>query len=129
MRTVVSVFCVQPFRIGGAETYARELSVQLGRLGWKSVLCYLSEPPDEVKKFLSLPNVTIEVVADFTELNWEGVKGIGRVLRRHRPDILHLYFTSFLGVYPWLGKVCNVKQVCFTDQTSRPAGHVAQRAP
>ena len=55
MRTVVSVFGVQPFRIGGAETYARELSVQLGRLGWKSVLCYLSEPPDEVKKFLSLP--------------------------------------------------------------------------
>jgi glycosyltransferase involved in cell wall biosynthesis len=129
MRTVVSVFGVQPFRIGGAETYARELSVQLGRLGWKSVLCYLSEPPDEVKKFLSLPNVTIEVVEDFAQLNLAGVKGIGRILRRHRPDILHLYFTSFLGVYPWLAKVCNVKQVCFTDQTSRPAGHVAQRAP
>jgi len=129
MRTVVSVFGVQPFRIGGAETYARELSVQLGRLGWKSVLCYLSEPPDEVKKFLSLPNVTIEVVEEFAQLNLAGVKGIGRILRRHRPDILHLYFTSFLGVYPWLAKVCNVKQVCFTDQTSRPAGHVAQRAP
>jgi hypothetical protein len=73
------------------------------------------------KKFLSLHNVTIEVVEDFAQLNLAGVKGIGRILRRHRPDILHLYFTSFLGVYPWLAKVCNVKQVCFTDQTSRPA--------
>ena len=129
MRTVVSVFGVKPFRIGGAETYARELSVQLGRLGWKSVLCYLSAPPEDVKKFLSLPNVTIEVVENFAQFNREGVKGISRVLRKHRPDILHLYFTSFLGVYPWLAKVFGVKQVCFTDQTSRPAGHVALRAP
>jgi glycosyltransferase involved in cell wall biosynthesis len=129
MGTVVSLFGVKPFRIGGAETYARELSAQLGQLGWKSVLCYLSEPPEEVRKFLTLPNVTIEVVENFTQLNWEGVKEISAVLKRHKPDILHLYFTSFLGIYPWLAKFFSVKQVCFTDQTSRPAGHVIQGAP
>jgi len=128
MGTVVSVFGVEPFRIGGAETYARELSVQLEKLGWRSVVCFLSEPPDEVRKFLTLPNVTVEVAEDFTELNWKGTRGIARILRRYRPDILHLYFTSFLGIYPWLAKVFLVNQVFFTDQTSRPAGYAPQRA-
>ena len=44
MPTVVSVFGVQPLRIGGTETFARELSVQLGRRGWQSVLCFESKP-------------------------------------------------------------------------------------
>jgi len=41
-QTLVSVFGVEPRRIGGTEMFARELSLQLGELGWKSVLCFLS---------------------------------------------------------------------------------------
>ncbi len=59
---VMSVFDVEPRFIGGTETYARELSLQLGRLGWRSVLCFVTQPPEEITRFLGLPNVSIELL-------------------------------------------------------------------
>jgi L-malate glycosyltransferase len=129
MPAVVSVFGVDPIRIGGTETFARELSSQLQLRGWDSVLCFLSEPPDDVRAFLELPNVTIEVLEDSIDLNWKAARGLARILRRYRPELLHLHFTGFLGVFPWVGKLCLVKKVFFTDQTSRPEGYVPRRAP
>ncbi|MCU1266075.1 MAG: glycosyl transferase, group 1 [Acidobacteria bacterium] len=126
---VVSVFGVDPIRIGGTETFARELSTQLQQRGWESVLVFLSEPPDDVRQFLSLPNVTIEVLENSIDLNWKAAKDLGRILRHYRPDILHLHFTGFLGIYPWVGRLCSVKKIFFTDQTSRPEGYVPRLAP
>ncbi len=129
MPCVVSVFGVKPFRIGGTETFARELSLQLQERGWQSVLCFLKEPPEEVRRFLSLPNVTLEVLENSTDLNWSATTSLARILRRHKPQILHLHFTGFLGVYPWLARLMSVKKTFFTDHTSRPAGYVPGRAP
>src|SRR5712691_1863261 len=126
---VISVFGVEPIRIGGTETFARELSSQLHQRGWESVLCFLSEPPDDVRRFLDLPNVSIEVLEDSINLNWKAASGLARILRRYRPEILHLHFTGFLGVYPWVGKLFSVNKVFFTDQTSRPAGYIPRWAP
>jgi len=109
--------------------FVRELSIQLQQRGGESVVCFLSEPPEEVKKFLSLPNVTLDVLANSTSANRKSAMDLGRLLRRYRPDILHLHFTGFLGVYPWVAKLLGVKKIFFTDQTSRPAGYVPQRAP
>ena len=129
MPTVVSVFGVKPFRIGGTETFARELSLQLHQRGWKSVLCFLAEPTEDVRRFLSLPNVTLEVLEESTDPNWSATRALAQIVRRHKPQILHLHFTGFLGVYPWLARLMSVKKVFFTDHTSRPAGYVPERAP
>ena len=129
MAAVVSVFGVKPFRIGGTETFARELSLQLHERGFKSVLCFLKEPPEEVRRFLDLPNVSLEVLENSTDLNWSAATALSQILRRHNPQILHLHFTGFLGVYPWLARLLSVKQVFFTDHSSRPARYVPQRAP
>ena len=129
MQTVVSVFGVKPFRIGGTETFARELSVQLHERGWKSILCFLAEPPEDVRRFLDLPNVALEVLENSTSLNWAATAALARIVRRHQPRILHLHFTGFLGVYPWLARLMSVKQIFFTDHASRPAGYVPRRAP
>jgi glycosyltransferase involved in cell wall biosynthesis len=129
MPTVVSVFGVKPFRIGGTETFARELSLQLHERGRQSVLCFLKEPPEQVRRFLSLPNVTLEVFENSTELSWSATVALARILRRHKPQILHLHFTGFLGSYPWLARLMFVKKIFFTDHTSRPAGYVPGRAP
>lgn len=129
MNTVVSVFGIEPCRIGGAERYARELSVQLGERGWLSVLCFLKEPPEPVRSYLQLPNVRIEVIEGSWRTRWRAVTGMRRVLRKYRPEILHLHFTGFIGPYPWLAKLCSVKQVFFTDHSSQPEGYVTRRAP
>jgi glycosyltransferase involved in cell wall biosynthesis len=129
MSTLLSVFGVEPRRIGGTETFARELSLQLGRLGWKSVLCFLSEPTTEVGRFLDLPNVTLEVLANSTNGNWNSRGNLMRIMGRHNPEKLHLHFVSFLNSYSWLARARSVKEVFFTDHHSRPAGYVPIRAP
>lgn len=129
MNTVVSVFGIEPCRIGGAEAYARSLSVQLGERGWLSVLCFLKEPPEFVRSYLQLPNVRIEVIEDSWRTRWRAVTGMRRILWKYRPQILHLHFTGFIGPYPWLAKLCSVKQVFFTDHSSHPEGYVIRRAP
>src|SRR5712691_5416052 len=127
MPTLVSVFGVEPRRIGGTETFARELSLQLGVRGWKSVLCFLGEPTEEVRSFVDLPNISFDVFADSKDGIRNGGKSLGRIIRQHHPDILHLHFTGFLSFYPWLARVLAVKRVFFTDHHSRPAGYVPTR--
>lgn len=105
------------------------MSRQLGEHGWQSVLCFLASPPEPVRRFLHLPNVSLEVLPNSWALRWQPARDLARILRRHRPRILHLHFTGFLGPYPWLARLCSVEQVFFTDQTSRPEGHAARRAP
>ena len=46
---VLSVFGVQPQRIGGVEVFARELSRRLGEHGAESVICYETEPQGAVR--------------------------------------------------------------------------------
>ena len=129
MPTVMSVFGVEPFRIGGTETFARELSSQLAQAGWQSVLCFQSEPPADVRTFLERDNVTFEILRDSPQQSWKSLKDFVRAVRRHRPEILHLHFTGFLGLFPWLARLLSVKKIFFTDHTSRPAGYVPRRAP
>ena len=129
MPTLVSIFEVEPIRIGGTETFARELSFQLGERGWKSVLCFQSEPTEEVRRFLDLPNVSIKVYAGPSDSTFKAAKGIARITRDYRPDILHLHYVSFINPYSWLARLQSVKQVFFTDHHSRPSGYIATRAP
>jgi len=129
MPTLLSVFGVKPLRIGGTETFARELSLQLGERGWKSVLCFLSEPTKEVKSFLDLPNISFEVLANSTNGNWHARRNLMRMIGEHQPEKLHLHFVSFLNSYSWLARLGSVKEVFFTDHHSRPAGYVPARAP
>ncbi len=129
MGTLLSVFGIKPFRIGGQEAFARELSFQLGHYGWKSVLCFAGEPQGCVRRYLQLPNVSFEVLANPERVHWRSVAELGRLLQRHCPDVLHLYYMSFLGPYPWLARLYSVPRVFFTDQTSREANYVPRRAP
>ncbi len=129
MNTVVSVFGVEPRRIGGNESFARELSRQLAEHGWHSVLCFLTPPPPDVLSYLKLPNVSIEILEESWRPAPKAAKDLGRILRRYRPAILHLHFIGFIGFLPWVGRLFSARRIFFTDQGSRPADYVARRAP
>lgn len=128
MNTVVSVFGVEPRRIGGNENFARELSLQLGQHGWRSVLCFLTEPPADVREYLSLPNVRIEILEDSWRPSLAATKKLIKILRQYRPKILHLHFVGFLNLFSWTGRLVSAKRIFFTDQASRPENYVATRA-
>jgi glycosyltransferase involved in cell wall biosynthesis len=129
MRTVVSMFGVEPNRIGGTETFARELSVQLGKKGYKSVLCFETPPPPDVARFLDLPNVEIVILSNPTNFNWSATKRFIQIINKYNPEILHLHFIGFIGLFPWLGRILAVKKIFFTDHSSRPEGYEPTSAP
>jgi glycosyltransferase involved in cell wall biosynthesis len=93
------------------------------------VLCFQSEPVGEVKSFLDLPNVSIRVYAGPSDSTFKAGKGIARIIRDCRPEIVHLHFFGFINPYSWIARLQSVKQVFFTDHHSRPSGYVATRAP
>jgi glycosyltransferase involved in cell wall biosynthesis len=124
---VLSVFGVLPQRIGGLEVFVRELSQQLGEHGCDSIVCYETLPEAEVRRFLDLPNVTLDAAPDVWKFDAARARQMAALLKRHRPDILHLYFTGFLSPYPWIARMHGVSHVYFTDQGSHPEGYVATR--
>jgi glycosyltransferase involved in cell wall biosynthesis len=125
---VMSVFDIDPRFIGGTETYARELSLQLGQYGWRSVLCFVAPPPEDVGRFLILPNVSFELV-DFVRSPKVRVLGqLAKVLRRQAPKVVHFHYTDFLSPYAWLARLLAAEQVFFTDHSSGPANHTGGRA-
>ena len=125
---MVTVFGLDPLRIGGVEAFARELSLQLGACGRRSVLCFLSEPPPFVRAFLDLPNVTIEVLPN--SLQPAGaVPSVRRVLRRYAPEVLILQFTPFLSAIPWAARLAGVDRVYFVDQGSHAKGWNGEHPP
>ena len=125
---VLSVFDVEPRFIGGTEAYARELSAQLGDRGWRSVLSFSTPPAPDVRRFLSLPNVSLELVECAHGGTARILSQLARVLRRHRPRIVHFHYVGFLSPYPWLARLLSAEQVFFTDHGSRPESYVIRRA-
>ena len=127
--SLVSVFDVEPRFIGGTETYARELSRQLGRHGWRSVLCFVTPPTEEVRRFLDLPNVSIELLhQDVTRFNVRVMGRVARILRQYKPRIAHFHYVDLLSLYPWVTRLASGADVFFTDHGSRPEGHRSERA-
>lgn len=125
---VVTVFSLSPRRIGGVEVFARELSAQLAASGWRSVLCFLEEPPSDVRAFLALPNVTLEALPEASH-SARAAPALHRIFRRHRPDVVLLQFTPFLSIYPWLARLDGVRRIFFVDQGSQPEGWIDTTAP
>ena len=129
MRTLLSVFGVEPRRIGGTEMFARELSKQLGEHNWNSVLCFLAEPMGDVRRFMELRNVSFAALPNSTNGDKQARANLKALLQQVRPDILHLHYVSFVSWYPWTARLESVPQIFFTDHHSRPDGYVTQRAP
>jgi L-malate glycosyltransferase len=125
--TVFSVFAHRPNSIGGMETYARELSMQLDRLGWNSVLVYTTPPSPKVRQFLDLPNTKLEVVEDCGKLAWQPITRMARLIARHHPRIVHYHFIDARTGYPWLAKLLMSQRVYLTDHISRPEGYRHKR--
>ena len=104
--------------------FARELSVQLAETGRKSILCFIAEPTELVRKFLDLPNIETEVLPGLHRADMGTVSGMRGLLAKHRPEVLHMHFTDYIGPYPWLARMHSVRANYLTDHISRREGFV-----
>lgn len=128
MNAVLTLLGLSSRFVGGSETYARELSEQLAEHGWQSIICFLDEPPEHVRQYLNMPNVSIEVLPNAVTPNRQSFRDFAALLRRYQPDIIHVQLVGFVHFYPWLAKLLSAKKIFFTDQGSHPSDYVARRA-
>lgn len=129
MKSVLSLFGLLPRRIGGIESFAYELSAQLQNLGWRSVLVFTGPPTPEVERYLSLPNVSLEVAPELAGLGPRAVSACAVLLRRYRPEIFHFSFLSPISPFPWLARLHGSRKVFFTDQHSRTDQELRRSVP
>ncbi len=122
-KTVVTVLAHRPKSIGGMECYARELSSQLGRRGWRSELVFAGHPSPEVERYLDLPNTEWHVVERCGHRTWRPMLAIAKLLREIRPRIAHFHFIDPCTGYAWLAKLSRSQDIYITDHISRPTGH------
>ncbi len=121
--TVISIFDHHAVSVAGMETYARELSLQLGRCGWRSVLVFASRPSDEVRRFLDLPKTELYALEGCGRIGYGTIRKVIGLLRAHHPNILHLHFVDAKSGYPWLAKLLGVGRVYMHDHISRLCPH------
>jgi len=108
--------------------FARELSLQLNAAGWRSVLCFSDAPPENVRHFLTVPGVSIECLPDIGRARPGALRDMSRLLRKHRPTILHMHFTPPVSPFPWLARLNGVGRNYLTDHISRAEGAAPKRA-
>jgi glycosyltransferase involved in cell wall biosynthesis len=123
------VFGINARRVGGIEMHTRELACRLGERGWHVVLCFHQEPSPEVRQYLSLPNVDWEVLPNAWDNSWQTSRDLLRIVRRHRPRLLHLQFTPFLSFNAWIARLNGVRKIVVTDHGSHPEGYRPGRQP
>jgi len=128
-KTVLSVFGLRPRRIGGSEMFIREFSEQLGKKGWKSVVCFLEKPSLEVRDFLVPANVELEEMAGGWTAQSRAALELARLVRKHRPSIVHLHYTGALTPLPRIAKLMGAQRVYFSDHTSMPENYVPRQRP
>lgn len=129
MGTVLSILGLWPRYIGGSEIYLRELARQLEDESWQSVACFVQEPTIEAREFLEAANIRIEVLENAQTPNFATLRKFVHLLRKYRPEIIHLHLVGFLGFYPWLGRLISTRRTFFTDHGSRPENYEPARAP
>lgn len=118
-------------RVGGVERTLRELSIQLMKRGWRSILCFPRNPSGSLTGLLAIPGTVLEAAPIlFGKPGFRACLCFLRLVLRYRPRIVHLHFLGFLTPYPWLAKLCGAERIYFTDHLSRPEGfHVGPRTP
>lgn len=129
MKTVLSLYGLEPKRVGGMEALVLETTLQLAEHGWQHVAAFSGPPSPAAKEYLTHPNLTLEVVEHPWAVNGSTLSAVRALLTRYRPEVLHFLYTGFLGPYPWLAKLSGVKRVLFTDQGSHEEGYEAYPAP
>jgi glycosyltransferase involved in cell wall biosynthesis len=109
------VIALEPTKLGGIEIFAAELSRQLDERGWRSVLCFQSEPSETVARALAAPSVALEVLARSDETTIGTSRAFWQLVRRYRPSIVHLHFIGLVTPYPWLARLGAADRVFLTD--------------
>ncbi len=119
-RCVVLAYAFSPDKFGGMEAFAKELAIQLKRVGWSLSIWFQDEAPPFVRANLTSPgNVTLEVLEDQQALTFSSNLRFLRLLRKHRPSTFMYSIGGVVRLWPLIARLSGVRRIIYWDQTSR----------
>jgi glycosyltransferase involved in cell wall biosynthesis len=116
--TVVSVFHLNPRKLGSMEEYAVALSRSLLERGWRSVLIFSGPPVPEVESLFEQAGATVEVFRGRD--NFRQDMDLLRILLKYRAEVLHFHFFEHYSLLPLWASLARPKLLAFTDHFRQP---------
>jgi glycosyltransferase involved in cell wall biosynthesis len=127
-RKVLGVYYLSPRRIGGAERICGALAEGLAERGLTSVLAFSQQPAPAVSEFFDQCGIEVEVLKTPNRTSLRAHWQFVALLRKHRPETVHLHFIDLLSPYPLLARLAGIRRVILYDHISRPESWAADRA-
>ncbi len=93
----MSVLNLRPRKLGSFEEYTIALSRTLTEQGGQSVIVFKDRPPDSLRPQYLEAGATLET-KPFAPFGLESAGTLRALLRRHRPDVVHLHFVNLLSL-------------------------------
>ncbi len=128
-RNVIVAFAITPNKIGGLESFCRELAEQLKPKERHLILCFEDKPSAAVRDYLLEPgNVTIETFPSQAAINLRSAARFYRLLRKYRPETILYSLGGVVRLWPLLARAHGVSRSVYYDGTSRPQSMEEYRA-
>ena len=114
---VMSVLNLYPQKLGSFEEYTLFLSQRLTHLGGQSILVFDRSPPEALRPLYTAAGAVLES-KPFDPFGWESVRTLYYLLRKHRPDIVHLHFVNMLSLDVLVAFLHPGTKLVFTEHAS-----------
>ena len=94
---VMSVLNLRPRKLGSFEEYTTSLSRALTQRGGQSILVFKEAPPDALRSHYTDAGAILET-KPFEPFGRDSASALGALVRRHRPQVVHLHFVNLLSL-------------------------------
>jgi glycosyltransferase involved in cell wall biosynthesis len=114
---VMSVLNLRPRKLGSFEEYTLSLSRSLTSQGGQSVLVFKELPPDSLLPRYRDAGAILETKV-FGAFGRESARALSALIRRYRPDVVHLHFVNLLSLDVLVARLNRGVRLVLSDHTS-----------
>lgn len=114
---VMSVLNLRPRKLGSFEEYTISLSRSLTQQGGQSILVFKDSPPDPLRPHYADAGAILET-KPFEPFGRASASALRALLRKHRPDIVHLHFVNMLSLDVVAASLTRGARVVFSEHAS-----------
>ncbi|HEY3297446.1 MAG TPA: glycosyltransferase family 4 protein [Armatimonadota bacterium] len=122
---VLSLLDLNPRKYGSLEEYMVRVSDALRQRNCRSIIAFPEEVPANLREKFEGSGAELELMPSE---GWPLYSGLLRLLRKHRPRIVHFHFYNQFSILPLLAATSHPKSILFTDHSRLPVDRPSTRA-
>ena len=117
------MMALHPCKFGSMEEAIVLLSRAICEAGGRSIVVFKSAVPPALQPFYQVTGTTTEVLASSSRGGTRVAfyRGLFRLIRKYRPDVVHVHFHEQFSILPVLLAMAGVPRVVFTDHYRVPS--------